>query len=133
VADTVAGQVPLLVLTAPAALSFTRSGKLRALAVTGNKRSDFAPDLPTLSESGLPGYEVSGWFGVFAPTGTPQPIIEAISGAVAKAVKDPPVRSALIKDGDTPVGNSPAEFAKEVQGDIAKWRRVIKEANIQME
>ena len=125
------GQVDLYFSTPAAAVAQMKAGKLRALAVTGSKRSDFAPELPTLAEAGLPGYEVSGWFGVFAPAGTPQPIIDAVSGAIAKAVQDPAIRSALAKDGDSPVGNTPSQFAKEVQADIAKWRKVIKDAHIQ--
>lgn len=127
------GQVDLYFSTPAAAVGQMRAGKLRALAVTGSQRSDFAPELPTISASGLPGYEVSGWWGVFAPAGTPQPIIDAVSAAIAKSVSDPAIRAMFAKDGDTPVGNSPAEFAKEVQTDIAKWRKVIKEAKIQMD
>ncbi len=127
------GQVDLYFSTPAAAIAQMKAGKLRVLGVTGAKRSDFAPDLPTLSESGLPGYEVSGWFGIFAPTGTPQAIIDAVSASVAKAVKDPQVQKALAAEGDTPIGNTPSEFAKEVQADVVKWRKVIKDGNIEME
>lgn len=133
IAGLLGGQVDVYFSTPAAAVAQMKAGKLRALAVTGGRRTSFAPDLPTLSESGLPGYEVSGWFGIFAPAGTPQPVIQAVNAAIAKAVQDPTVSGALIKDGDTPVGNSPAEFAKEVQADVAKWRKVIKDAKIQMD
>jgi tripartite-type tricarboxylate transporter receptor subunit TctC len=110
-----------------------KAGKLHALAVTGASRAGFAPDLPTIAESGLKGYEVSGWFGIFAPAGTPQPVIDVVSRAVATAVKDPEIRNALAKDGDAPVGNSPSQFAKEVQADMEKWGKVIRDGHIELE
>jgi tripartite-type tricarboxylate transporter receptor subunit TctC len=127
------GQVDLYFSTPPAALAQVQAGKLRALAVTSANRSRIAPDLPTISEAGLRGYEVSGWFGVFAPAGTPPAVIEAVNRAFGAAAKDPDVQKVLAGDGVTPVGNSPTEFAGELQRDIAKWRKVIQEAHIELE
>lgn len=127
------GQVDVYFSTPAAAVAQMKAGKLHALAVTGATRAGFAPELPTISESGLKGYEVSGWFGILAPAGTPQPVIDVVSRAVATAVKDPEIRNALAKDGDTPIGNSPAEFAREVHADMAKWGKVIKEGHIELE
>jgi len=127
------GQVDLYFSTPPAALTQVQAGKLRALAVTSATRSDIAPDLPTIAESGLPGYEVSGWFGVFARAGTPQTIVDAVNRAFAAAAKDPDVRKAFAGEGVTGVGNSPAKFATEVRRDFAKWRTVIQDAHIDLD
>jgi tripartite-type tricarboxylate transporter receptor subunit TctC len=127
------GQVDVYFSTPAAAVAQMKAGKLHALAVTGATRAGFAPELPTIAESGLKGYEVSGWFGIFAPAGTPQPVIDVVSRAIATAVKDPGIRDALAKDGDTPVGNSPSEFAKEVHADMEKWGKVIKDGHIELE
>lgn len=127
------GQVDVYFSTPAATVAQMKAGKLRALAVTGTARAGFAPDLPTIAESGLEGYEVSGWFGIFAPAGTPRPVIDAVSRAVATAVKNPEIRDALAKDGDTPVGNSPSEFAKEVRADMEKWGKVIRDGHIELE
>ncbi|HVO89283.1 MAG TPA: tripartite tricarboxylate transporter substrate binding protein [Casimicrobiaceae bacterium] len=127
------GQVDLYFSTPPAALAQVNAGKLRALAVTSASRSRIAPDLPTISEAGLKDYEVSGWFGVFAPAGTPPSVIEAVNRAFVAAAKDPDVQKALAGEGVAAVGNSPPEFASELQRDIAKWRKVITEAHIQLD
>jgi len=127
------GQVDVYFSTPAAAITQMNAGKIRGLGVTGDKRAGFAPQLPTISQSGLEGYEVSGWFGIFAPIGTPQPVIDMISQAVATAVKDPEIQKSLANDGDAAVGNSPPEFAKEVQTDIAKWSKIIKSSNIELE
>jgi tripartite-type tricarboxylate transporter receptor subunit TctC len=127
------GQVDLYFSTPPAALAQVQAGKLRALAVTSATRSDIAPDLPTIAEAGLQGYEVSGWFGVFVRAGTPPAVVDAINRAFATAAKDPEVRKALAGEGVTAVGNSPSEFAIEVRRDIAKWRTVIQDAHIDLD
>jgi len=127
------GQVDVYFSTPAAALTQMKAGKLRALAVTGSRRANFAPELPTIAEAGLGGYEVSGWFGIFAPVGTPQAAIDAVSQAVATTVKDPEIQKALAGDGDTAVGNTPDEFARQVRADMAKWGKVIRESNIRLE
>lgn len=127
------GQVDVYFSTPPAALAQVQAGKLRALAVTSATRSDIAPELPTIAEAGLKGFEVSGWFGVFAPAGTPAPVIDAINRAFARAAKDPDVRKAFAGEGVTPIGNAPSEFAAELRRDIAKWRTVIEDAHIDLD
>lgn len=127
------GDVQLYFSTPAAAVAQMKAGKLRALGVTGKTRSAFAPDVPTISEAGLNGYEVSGWFGIFAPAGTPKPVIDAIHRAFADAARDPEIQKLFLNEGIVSVGNSPAEFALEVQADVAKWKKIIAGSNIQLE
>jgi tripartite-type tricarboxylate transporter receptor subunit TctC len=127
------GDVQAYFSTPPAAAAQVKAGKLRALGVTGRTRTAIMPDVPTIAETGLAGYEVSGWLGLFVPTGTPKPVIDALSRAAAEAAKDPEVQKTLASEGVTGVGNTPAEFAAEVQADIAKWRKVIEGSHIQLD
>ena len=127
------GDVQLYFSTPPAAAAQMKAGKLRALGVTGKTRTSFMPDVPTIAETGLAGYEVSGWLGLFVPAGTPKAVIDALSRAAADAAKDPDVQRTLANEGVTGVGNTPGEFAAEVQADIAKWRKVIEGSHIQLD
>ncbi len=127
------GEVQLYFSTPPAALVQVKAGRLRALAVTGEKRSPNAPDLPTIAESGIAGYAVTGWFGVFAAAKTPQPLVESLSRLYREAAQQPDVSARLSSEGLEAVGNTPAEFGKQVRRDIDKWARVIKDANISIE
>lgn len=127
------GEVQLYFSTPPAALVQVKAGRLRALAVTGEKRSPIAPDLPTIAESGIAGYAVTGWFGVFAPAKTPGASIESLSRLYREAAKQPDVSARLSNEGLEAVGNTPAEFGKQLRRDIDKWARVIKDANIGIE
>jgi tripartite-type tricarboxylate transporter receptor subunit TctC len=127
------GEVQLYFSTPPAALVQVKAGRLRALAVTGEKRSPIAPDLPTIAESGIAGYAVTGWFGVFAAAKTPQPLVESLSRLYREAAQQPDVSARLSSEGLEAVGNTPAEFGKQVRRDIDKWARVIKDANISIE
>jgi tripartite-type tricarboxylate transporter receptor subunit TctC len=127
------GQVDVYFSTPAAAIAQVKSGKLRALAVTSAKRADFAAELPTVSESGLKGYEVSGWYGLFAPAGTPPAALDAMNRAIATAVNDPELRKSMANEGNSVVGNAPAEFAKEVRSDFVKWRKVIESSQIELE
>lgn len=126
------GEVELYFSTPPAAMTQMAAGRLRALGVTSSARAPFAPNVPTISEAGLPGYEVDGWVGLFAPAGTPKSVIETINKAFAHAVKDENIQKTLANGGMSGLGNSPAEFSKQVQRDITKWEEVIKKANIVM-
>jgi tripartite-type tricarboxylate transporter receptor subunit TctC len=103
-----------------------RSGKLKALAVTTAKRSAALPDLPTVAESGLPGYEATAWFGVLAPAATPSTIIAQLNTAIVKSLHTREMRERLIAEGTEPVGNTPEQFAQIVRNDIAKWAKVVK-------
>jgi len=129
--DLVAGQVQLQFPSMPAAVPHVASGKLRMIAQTGAKRSPAAPTVPTMEEQGLKGFVVSSGFAMFAPAGTPKPIIEKVNAALVKALNDPKVSKTLIDRGAEPVGSTPAEHDKFNRAEIAKWIKVAKEAGIQ--
>jgi tripartite-type tricarboxylate transporter receptor subunit TctC len=114
----------------PGAINYARSGKLRALAVTGAKRSTSTPDTPTVAESGVPGFEVTAWFGLSAPAKTPRPILDRLGSEVVKAVKSPDLRERLVAAGADPVGSSAEEYTAFIQREIAKWSKVIAAAGI---
>jgi len=131
--DLMGARIDLSFATMPSALSHVRSGKLRGVAVTSLKRSALVPDVPTVAESALPGYEMVAWQGLLAPKATPPALIQFLNREVAAIVSQPDVRKQLSAEGGEPVGNSPEEFAKWLRGEIAKWTRVVKEANIRPE
>jgi len=134
VADTIAGQIPFLFLTAPAALSFTRSGKLRALAVTTRKRTPTAPEIPTVAqELNLPDYEVDSWVAIFAPAKTPAAIVARMQKEVARAVHLPEVKQKLLDQGADPVGSSQEELRRVVETELKSWAAVIRNSGIKAE
>lgn len=126
--DLVAGRVSLMFPNIPASLGHIRAGKLRALAVTSAKRSDLMPQLPTVSESGLKGYEATAWFGVFAPIGTPPDIIETLNAQIVKIIHAPDVKSLITEQGLDVVGNTPEQFTMYIRAEIDKWAKVIRES-----
>ena len=131
VADTVAGQVPFLALTAPAALPSARAGRLRALAVTTLKRSPAAPDIPTVAEAlNLPDYEVDSWVALFAPAKTPKVAITRMQTEVARVLQLPDVRQKLIEQTADPVGSTPEELQRIVKAELKRWAEVIAKAGI---
>jgi tripartite-type tricarboxylate transporter receptor subunit TctC len=103
-----------------------RAGRIRALAVTTARRSALAPDLPTIAESGLPGFDISTWFGIFTPAGTPRDIVEKLHAEFTRALADREVRDRMLALGAEPVGNAPAEFAAYIRAEADKYARVIK-------
>lgn len=127
------GEVNMIFSSVPAALAQIKSGRMKALAVTTLQRSSALPDVPTLNESGLPGYDAASWYGLFAPAGTPKKILAALSGEVVKIMGVPDVRERFASDGFEPAGQGPAEFAKFLREEIAKWARVVKMADIKPE
>ena len=129
--DVLSGQVPVMFMFQTAALPQVRAGKLRALAVSTAQRSPFAPELPTVAEAGVPGYEFSGWFGIFAPAATPKEIVNKIAAASVKAVQSPDLRERLSQQGFMPVASGPEQFAAFFRGEVAKWARVVKEGGLQ--
>jgi tripartite-type tricarboxylate transporter receptor subunit TctC len=131
--DAMSGQVHTLIGNVLSSVQFAKSGKLRALGVTTAKRSPAVPDLPTLAESGVSGYESSTWHAWFAPAGTPQPIIVKLNAELAKAAKAPDVMSRLSPDGGEPVGSSPEQLRQFIVSDIARWRKVVKDAGIKLD
>jgi tripartite-type tricarboxylate transporter receptor subunit TctC len=128
--DLLAGHVPLMFVSNVSALPHVRSGKLRALAVTGRTRAEVAPDIPTMGESGLPGYEAYGWYGIVAPAKTPRPIIERLHNEVAKIARDPKMKARLAGQGLELVGNTPEEFDAFIRAEVAKWGEVLKRAGL---
>jgi tripartite-type tricarboxylate transporter receptor subunit TctC len=109
-----------------------KSGRIRAIAVASLKRISILPDVVTLNESGFPGFENGSWYGLAAPAGTPRPIIALLHAETVKVLNHPDILSQFALDGAQPIGNSPPAFAQEIRDDIAKWAKVIKDANIKM-
>lgn len=133
VQDVLAGNVESIVATLPSVASFIKAGKLRALAVASKTRSPLLPDVPTAAEAGFPGFELEAWVAFFAPAKTPQPVIDKLSAAVNDALKDPAVVRSLDAAGAQPNYLSPADLAKQVDADIARWQPVIRNANIKVD
>jgi tripartite-type tricarboxylate transporter receptor subunit TctC len=115
------------------ALPLIKSGKLRALAVTAAKRSAVMPELPTIAESGLPGYEAATWYAVFATGGTPRDIVALLHGALTKGLQTREVRERLLSQGADPSGNTPEQLGAFVKSEMVKWGKVIKAAGVQPE
>ncbi len=130
IVDLMAGQVAMYFDTMPSSLPHVRGGKLKALAVTSAKRSQAAPDIPTVAESGVPGFETTSWFGVLAPANTSPKIVDILYREIAKTMNTPEAINRMKGQGLDPVLNTPAEFAAVIKKDIRQWAMVIKEANI---
>jgi tripartite-type tricarboxylate transporter receptor subunit TctC len=112
--------------TIPTALPHVRAGKLRALAVTRRQRTAVAPELPTLSDSGVPGYDVSSWYGLLAPAGTPAAVVSRLQQEIVKVLRLPDIGEKLKAQGLDTVGNAPEEFAGAIKSEIAKWAKIVK-------
>jgi tripartite-type tricarboxylate transporter receptor subunit TctC len=131
--DVLAGHIPLAVLDIPASQQLIRDGKLRALGVSAAKRVGFLPDVPTLAEQGLSGFESVGWFGLVAPAGTPSDIIGKLNAAFVKALSDPAAIEKIRVLGAEPAPSSPEAFVQFIQSESAKWGKLIAEAGIKSE
>ncbi len=131
--DLVGGQIHLTFDSLVQALPHIQSGRLKALAVLGAKRSPLLPDVPTVAESGLPGYELTNWFGLVAPANTPKPVVTKLHADVSKALGQLELRAQFESMGADVVGNSSEQFAEQIKSDSLKWARIIKEANIKRE
>ncbi|HZN27289.1 MAG TPA: tripartite tricarboxylate transporter substrate binding protein [Burkholderiales bacterium] len=131
--DVIGGHADAFLSTPSAAIPHIRSGRLRALAVSGQARSPAVPDVPSFSEAGLPGFEVRSWYGLVAPAGTPKPIVEKVSGELARIIATPDMRDKLSTQGVEPYANSAEGFTALLKSDMAKWAKVIKAANIKLE
>ncbi len=131
--DVLSGQVQLYFATMPAAMAHVKSGKLAPVAVTSARRSQALPDLPTIAEAGVPGYEASTWYGVLAPAHTPPAVIDRLHADIVKVLGDPPLRARLADQGFEPVGSSPEEFSAHIRSEIAKWGKIIQDAGIRPE
>ena len=124
------GHIKIYFALVPAVLQHVKAGSLRAIAVTTEQRLPYLPDVPTIAESGFPGYEISSWQGVFAPGGTPRDVVGKINGEVVRLLSVPEVRARISLEGADPVGSSPDAFAERVKSEIAKWTKVARSAGI---
>jgi tripartite-type tricarboxylate transporter receptor subunit TctC len=133
ITDVIAGQVPLLWVSIPAAAQFVKSGKVKGLAVSTVKRSAVFPDVPTMAESGFKDFEVDSWYAMFVPASTPKPIVERLNKAALKVLAQPEVKEKLLSQGAEAVGDSPSQLGAVVKKEIAKWKQVVKAANIKVD
>ena len=129
--DLIGGRIAMQISNLPAYVEAIKSGKVRALGVTTSKRNNQVPDVPTIAESGVPGYEVTVWYGICAPAGTPKPIIAKINADMVKALNMPDFRQRLDQQGVDASPTSPAEFAAFIKTETTKWAKVVKDAGIQ--
>ncbi len=132
-ADLLSGQVQMLYSSVPGVIEFVKQGRLTALAVGSNSRIAALPDVPTIAESGVPGYEAYSWVGLVAPRGTPAPIVAMLNREIVRILKDKDVEEKLIQQGAIPVGDTPAEFSAYIKAEIKKWGAVVKAASIKGE
>lgn len=128
--DAMAGHVQLFFGTMTLTRDHARSGRLRALATTGAARTPGAPELPTVAEAGVSGYEVGAWYGVLAPVGTPQPIVTRLSQELVRIIRAADVQESLRAQGSDPVGSTPEEFARHLSAEIEKWSKIIKTSGL---
>jgi tripartite-type tricarboxylate transporter receptor subunit TctC len=126
ITDLIAGQVQVSIPTILAGLTHAKAGRLRALATTGANRAPAAPELPTMPEAGIPGYEAANWFGIVVPARTPAAIISRLNQDIARALGTPEVRERMLTQGMEPVSRTPDVFSKYIQSEIAKWAGVVK-------
>lgn len=132
VTDLLAGRIDLMFAPAPVVQSFVQAGQLKAIGVTDNRRSQFYPEVPTISESGLPGYESVGWFGLLAPAKTPPDIVARLNEAVVSAMQTKEFREQLAILGAEPKPQTPDEFTRYINADVAKWTKLVKENSINL-
>ncbi|HEV7800962.1 MAG TPA: tripartite tricarboxylate transporter substrate binding protein [Burkholderiales bacterium] len=132
VAEVIGGQIQASFSPFPTALPHVKSGRLRALAVTDDKRSPVIPEIPTVAESGLPGYAAASWFAVLAPAGTPRTIVTKINGDINRVFLQPEVRAAFAADGCEPVGGTPEDLANSIRDGLAKWGKLVRDLGVQL-
>ncbi|MCW5575071.1 MAG: tripartite tricarboxylate transporter substrate binding protein [Burkholderiales bacterium] len=132
-ADVMGGQIAVTIDNMPPYIPQVKAGKIRALAVSTVKRSSAMPDLPSIAEAGVPGYDSGAWFGLLAPAGTSQDVVARLSAETARIIKLPEVNRRVSELGAEPVGGTPKEFATLIQSEIAKWAKVIKDAGVELQ
>ena len=126
VSDLIGGQIDIMFDNMPSAIQHVRAGRLKALAVTTARRSPELPDVPTIAEAGVPGYEATSWFGMFATAGTPAPVLARVHAALARVLADPEVRRKIGEQGAEPYSEKPEQFAEFLRKESAKWSQVVK-------
>ena len=131
--DLLGGRVTMMFDNMPSSLPLVREGKLRALGVTSAKRSPAAPDIPTIAEQGLAGFEAVSWFALFAPAGTPRPVVDKLQGEVKRILESPDIARKLTEIGLEPVGSTPEELAAYQRSEIVKWAKVVKDSGAKAE
>jgi tripartite-type tricarboxylate transporter receptor subunit TctC len=130
--DLIGGQIDIGFDNLPSSMGHIRSGKVRAIAVTTPKRWPGAPDIPAVAES-VPGYEVSGWFGLLAPAGTPAPVVDTLYRAIAAMLRQPEVQKQMLELGAEPVANPPEAFARQIAAEVEKWKKVVAATGVKVE
>lgn len=133
VTDLLGGHIGLMFATLPSALGHVKNGELKALAIGGARRVPELPDVPTVAESGVPGYEASGWSGVLVPAGTPQSIVRRINADVGKVLQNPEIQRRFAAQGAAPAASTPAEFSDLIRSELLKWANVIRAAGMKVE
>ena len=131
--DLIAGRIDIMFDNIPLPLTHIKAGKLRGLAVTAAQRSPSLPELPTLAEAGVPGFDVSSWYGIYAPAGLPRDMVTKLNGAFNEALQTAEIRNRLSDGGWTLVGGTPEKFAAHTQAEVERWARVVKSANVRVE
>ena len=131
--DLMSGEVQLMFGTLVAILPHIKAGRLRALAVTGRSRSALLPEVPTLAESGLPGYEAGSWYGILAPAGTPGAIVARLNAEINNAIRQPEVRERLAAEGAEVIGGTPEEFAVHIRSELARMKTLVREGGLRVE
>lgn len=126
--DLMSGQVQFMFDTLPSAMPFVKGAKLKALAVTGLKRSSSLPDLPTVSEAGVPGFETTAWYGALAPAGTPQAVIRKLNTDFVRTIGIPDIQERIVVGGAEPVASTPLQFAEFIRNELSKWAKVVRES-----
>ena len=132
IADALAGNIQVGFGTFLSSRAHYKAGKLRPLGISARQRSPIAPDLPTISEAGLRGYEVDQWYGIITSAKVPRPLIDKLSAAISEAVKSPETAQRLSAEGSTPVGSTPEQFSAHIRSEIAKWRKLVKDAKLEL-
>jgi tripartite-type tricarboxylate transporter receptor subunit TctC len=131
--DLIGGQVPLMMDSLSSALPHIKSGRIRVIAITTSQRVPQLPDVPTIAESGYPGFEALGWAGIVVPAGTPRDIVEKLNAAIRNALDSPELRSSIIARGSIPDPRTPAGYAEFIRAETIKWAQVAKEARVRFQ
>ena len=131
--DVIAGQIQLTFDTLPSAMPYVKSKKLKAIAVTSAKRAQSLPELPTIAEAGVPGYEVTSWYGALAPAGTPESVIRKLNGDFVGTIRTAVIAAKLVEAGAEPVANTPEQFAVFIRSELKKWAKVVQESGAKAE